>query len=627
VAIWLGNLHFPFADCGTGLEASWCKGLLYFHQHNLQAGKDYLFTYGPLGCYLVPRYDRDFFWNKVVWELLVKFVFALTGWCVLRRLPGWPLRFLFGATLLALNPWILFETTYLFILVCFSLISAHARQDSLASIVATASLAAVLSLMKFNLALLSFAMVGCLCLSLIIQRLRWRAFAPLIAYVLSLIVVWMAAGQQLRYLPGYLRGSLEIARSYTEAMSIYGNRTELFLAVAGLAMLGVALAVRPSSQMPPAVRLGCTGILLSAAFLAWKQGFVRHDLHSQGFFVLMTLFPFLLPAFLGGFRWRINARTLLLPAIVLLSAGGFLVTNGVWSKPSTLESLAAQIRERYFQNATMLMAFDSYHQGVKCEDAKVEGLWALPRVAAEVRQASIDMISNEQALLLFNQLNWQPRPVYQSYAAHSAVLLGKNLKYFRGDRAPEYVLIKLGTLDGRFPSLDDGPVLCQLLTNYEPLFAEKSYILLRQRARHQAAVPAEKRTKRTIKMGEQVELAGVNETFTKARFRMQPSWLGKLRSIFFKPPTVDIRVRFTDKKEARYRLIPGMAEAGFLLTPLLESNQDLINLYRGGGNKRVSSFCITTSKRGRSSWKPDILMTLESNPALDPAAIEPGLGR
>src|SRR5262249_25095103 len=131
VAIWLGNLHFPFFDCGTGIEASWCKGLLYFRQHNLQAGKDYLFTYGPLGCYLVPSYDRDFFWNKVVWEVVVKFMFALAGWCVLRRLPGWPLRILFGATLLALNPWILFEATYIFILICFSLVTVHARQYSL----------------------------------------------------------------------------------------------------------------------------------------------------------------------------------------------------------------------------------------------------------------------------------------------------------------------------------------------------------------------------------------------------------------------------------------------------------------------------------------------------------------
>ena len=45
----------PWASYGTGLDPSWILGLNLAHSQGLVAGRDMVFTYGPLGYLLYPE--------------------------------------------------------------------------------------------------------------------------------------------------------------------------------------------------------------------------------------------------------------------------------------------------------------------------------------------------------------------------------------------------------------------------------------------------------------------------------------------------------------------------------------------------------------------------------------------
>jgi hypothetical protein len=98
---------------------------------------------------------------------------------------------------------------------------------------------------------------------------------------------------------------VEVARSnagYSEAMSIVGSRTEVRWALGVLALAGGLIGLTCFAKAEKFTQFVIGGIVSAELFLAWKEGFVRHDTHANLFFSLAVLTPFLLihPPALGG---------------------------------------------------------------------------------------------------------------------------------------------------------------------------------------------------------------------------------------------------------------------------------------------------------------------------------------
>src|SRR5262249_34455668 len=113
-------------------------------------------------------------------------------------------------------------------------------------------------------------------------------------------------------------------------------------------------------------------------------------------------------------------------------------------------------------------------------DARFEELaraYSLPRIKACVGAATVDMISYEQGLVFINQMNWRPRPVFQSYYACTPWLIAANAQFFQGPRAPEYLIFKFQTIDRRMPTLEDSGALVQVFHHYQPVLVEKGCLL------------------------------------------------------------------------------------------------------------------------------------------------------
>src|SRR5438105_3433083 len=75
IAVWASMLSLPApaSESDLNLDKSWEQDLAYLHRHHAQAGKDYIFAYGPLGVFYGQFYDPSLYWSKYAWEVLLKF--------------------------------------------------------------------------------------------------------------------------------------------------------------------------------------------------------------------------------------------------------------------------------------------------------------------------------------------------------------------------------------------------------------------------------------------------------------------------------------------------------------------------------------------------------------------------
>ena len=63
---------------------------------------------------------------------------------------------------------------------------------------------------------------------------------------------------------------------------------------------------------------------------------------------------------------------------------------------------------------------------------------------------------------------------------------------------------------------------------------------------------------------------------------MRKSLSGKLMTVAYKTDPVWIKLNLQNGQEKKFRIIPGMSETGFLLSPLTQSTADFMSLYKAG---------------------------------------------
>jgi hypothetical protein len=195
---------------------------------------------------------------------------------------------------------------------------------------------------------------------------------------------------------------------------------------------------------------------------------------------------------------------------------------------------------------------------------------------------TVDVFGYHQGLAMISGMNFTPRPVFQSYFAYTPALQKTNLDFYLGRSRPNFVLFRLETINNRFPTLDDAPLLLHLLGAYEPVASSDTTLLLR--ARTKSLTPRMTPLGGVkLRLGQPLLLANYANRLIVARINLDLNAAGELVKLLWRAPGVSIHVRTADGRDGSYTFIPSMARSGFLLTPLVLSNTDL---YGGGSNRR-----------------------------------------
>jgi hypothetical protein len=266
--------------------------------------------------------------------------------------------------------------------------------------------------------------------------------------------------------------------------------------------------------------------------------------------------------------------------------------------PGMIRYTSGQLQDRVWTNVDHLVHWHTYRQSFDDRLREQKQAADLPRVRAAVGNATIDVLGHEQAVALFNGLNYHPRPVFQSYSTYTPRLARLNQDFYVSARAPRFVLLKIQTIDGRLPAMDDSLLLNLFVHYYKYLLSEKGYQLWQRRdARPEPATLAPRRLRTvTTALNTPCPLEDLAGRPVWVTIGLAPSLPGRLRSFLYKPPFVKLIIEQTDGKRSEYNLPLLQGRTGFILSPVIEDAASYMHFAGANPAQWVRSITAAVAK-------------------------------
>jgi hypothetical protein len=598
-----------------GLDSAWQMALGRFFVDGRQFGTEVVFTYGPLGWTMGNMYWGGQWGALVVWHAAFSLaVAALITWNafrlpLLRRVVF--LLFFLGLGLRHED----IQQQIAIVLAGLELIRRADRPWQRSSL-AFLALLAVLSLVKFTNLVLAVVLVGLGSVRPLLRR-EWRAALAVPAwFTVMLFMGWLLCGQNPLNLPAYLLNSWEISSGYQDAMGWSCPSPQLYHGLAVAAILAAYLMVNALTD-----RDRLRGLVLATAtaaylFLNWKHGFIRADGHQLVFYFAVLALVVGAPRLLED-----DPRARWFKQGLLILAAGLALRGAELATPGLAGSAFATLRDRMQRHVELALHPGTLRTKYEQTLAAVRQQVPLPLTHQVVGDRSLDIIGFEQDVVTIHGFNHTPRPVFQSYSAYTPRLARLNREFFESAQAPEFVLFKLQTIDGRLETMDDSLVIDLLPQRYRYLFTERGFTLWQRKPGPGAplATPSPVRTV-TARLGESVDLADLRDHRVWVRIEYRLNLLGRLRRLLFKPPVM--RLLATDESGATANLrLPGpVGETGFLINPLIRDTSEFLRAANGEPGRPVTSFVVEPSLQDRDCFHDEVTVTLATVPA------QPGTG-
>jgi hypothetical protein len=590
----LAILNFPHAPT-LDLDASWRMALGAFFHEGLQFGRDVIFTYGPLGYLLGRTYSGLHFWSLVAWQIFQAVTFAAVIAASGRGLTKVP-RFAYFTFFLFLG--VIYEDalqTIMIALLGWGLLR-QSQSPEPSGLRWRAIFLTLLAIIKFTNLLLAGCVIAVAVAEALFRRQTRTAITIAAWFGGVFLLLWIACGQNPLNLPAYFFYSWQISQGYQAAMGLPTPPAPLWKGITIVVLLVLYLVLYCWRHPQRSYALASATILAALLYLNWKHGFVRADGHMIGFFICALVPCAGFPVLLGDDRRFFRMRRGLLLAVVPLSIAGLHD-----ALPSVITYFAGNTHGKIVGHFSTLGDWKKYRAGLEEQLTRKKSEYELLRVKKEIGRASIDVLGFEQAVALFNGLNYRPRPVFQSYSAYTPHLIRLNAEFYTSRRAPEFALLKLQTIDERLPTYDDSELLLLFPHLYEFVFSEKGYQLWRRRQAAPDPATLAPRRLRTIEqpLNQPLELGELLDQHLWATVDLRPSLLGRARNFLYKPPFVRLNIEDHTGGKHTFRLPLTQGRAGFILNPLVNDILSYMHFAGGKPERRVQKLTVTVEKNDR----------------------------
>jgi hypothetical protein len=157
-------------------------------------------------------------------------------------------------------------------------------------------------------------------------------------------------------------------------------------------------------------------------------------------------------------------------------------------------------------------------------------------------------------------------------------------------------------MDRRFPPLEDALVLRDLLISYELAAAEGEFLLLKAKSFDSPKLNLLREG--TVRLGQPIDLRDYGRVNLWMEIDLEPTLIGRLRQFLYRPPTVWLAARrdLTGETLLRKRAPASMLAAGFLVSPLLSRNEDVLALYTGNTITRPGTCSVELIPGDEHFW-------------------------
>ena len=596
-------LMLPSVPVSPELDMSWAGALPYFAQRGLRFGTDIIFTYGPLGHLSTYAYTGYLSSERMIWEFVSRGCEAvLITWALLK------LRLVIRIGLAVCILFFLgnYEEAHGFVVVLIGLLLLRSTDRNLRLAGLMAFFLGVLGLVKFT-----YFVQGSCALAVVAayysMRRRWAVLGWVtVGFLGGLVFAWFAvAAQRPQDFVPYVVNSLTIMSGFNAAMATpSASATLIWLALSMIILFAFQLGVFCiKAEDKPRAIFGSL-FLVAMVFFLWKHAFTRWENHAQKFFFLM---PELILA-----SWLIIDKRSALHRVGLITTGVAL-TLALSSLEIAQKDAVIRASNRWLDQMqfgwTVVTGFSRYDQNRRANLTEAEKAHSLPHIKATIRNSTIDVLGYRQGIALLNRLNYAPRPIFQSYSAYTPSLIQINTAHYQSETSPAFVLSRLETLDGRFPTSEDAGVLVELLRNYRPAVAESGWQLW-QLTPGRTALPPQPIGTVITKLGQSVEIPKGSAIW--AKLEIDESRWGKVVSVLYKPAPVFLEAEDNAGKTTRYRIVPAMVLNGFLLNPTITNESELVAAAMGHPASRFVSFRIVVDPESEQLFKRNVKITFSA---------------
>lgn len=601
ILMFLLNLSTGTGPAGDQLDPSWTTVLSWASTHGQRFGADIVFTYGPLG-FLIPRTSY----------LPDAYPVYLLGNALLALIVAWPLAALslylpyrWQATLLVLctiwAPWIASDPSWMIYFAASAVLLGIAPTKGgikMTHVILLGLGTSFVALVKFSMFPLALIWMVMMTASLLFMRQVSRALALPTSQIVGLVLFWTLSGQSLGDLADFIGTAFEVARGYSGAMAIYPPSRISAIGILLMLLTGGWL-IAQMWHLYRKVSVICTlAVLGLTLFLAWKAGFTRGDAHTN-----MTMPVISFVSLLGlvtvtnsDGRWArasTKANVIRLGITVLLAL--------VAIRPSVNLSPWVDTANRTISNTGELSNYDALTMRKLGEWNAARKIHAMPETLKYVGNQPVDLISYSQGVLFLNDLNYKPRPIFQSYSAYTPQLLRMNELNLHSANAPVWTLLQLATIDNRYPTLDDGLLLTQILSSHELVLEERGYLLMKRPATLDS-IP-EPVADKEGQMGTWIDVPSTTKgQLITAILDIELGVKGKLHQLLLRGSNANIEVETTAGTVEKYRVVTEMTKTPFILSPLPRTNHDIVEVLSGDVRKRRIKRFRLVPERALDKW-------------------------
>jgi hypothetical protein len=532
-------------------------------------------TDGPLAAVQSPGYAGGSIWMAMSWQIGGNLMLAAILIAALRplshgaRWAAWAALTIILARLPTLAPWLAT------MVVAWSLIQIP--QPHTRAILVRAGLLGFLGLSSIGHLLLGTLAV---IIALMTLATRPARIATFVGFFGVLTISWMALGQPLVALPGWIQQALSLLPQ-TAAQFRTGDpaaplRGWAAFAFAGLAATLASLAVRRRRSDPrakPAIVL-----LFGAALLSWKaQALQPFGLPAIAFVTLAT--AALLATRVGAPRWIAGL------------AAGIAGAGLICSEPLIVTDGIGHFNRLLVYNVETLRALPTLRSTLQQSLRQAAEAHALPAIRADVGTARVIVMGAGPGYALFNQLVLTPRPAPLPEMVRSDDLVRRNRAILDAPDAPTFVLQRLYSTEGRATALEDSGLQLEVQRRYSVQREEKGIVLWRRKA-EPPSTPA-LITEGTLALDDRLSLPPMTTEGLSLEIDYTPSWLERALAWIDDAAAPGIRVEDAEGHRLYYTLWPSAGRGGFLIAPFIRGEPDLHRLQSGATVPTVVSLTPT----------------------------------
>lgn len=566
------NLTPLLADKGPtwyGIDSSWAFTLNFAIFKNWVWGKDIVYTYGPLG-FLATRIGYHIpALSFIIFDafLVANFFIVFNDFLSKSKDKFLALLFIiFNILLIRIHTQVGVAWIILFFN-CFWLNKA-AEKFRFNLYIYIAILTTASFYLKLNTGLIGIVLF--VSLLLFLNFLREITFKQTLSVLFLPFVFILALSFPFHVnLPGYLSGAGEHIKGYQEIMGlssdVSGWTDGMTVIFGGMILLLIYYFIFLVKQKKYSnlLHISISAIYI---FVLRKQAVIRSDeQHMMEFFAYAPLIlliqnrSFTSP----GLQIRhLKISLLIALSCLLLKSSRITVSEVLLSIFQTPKNYVNSFRNRN--------SIDYFGQANK--------RYIPERILTAINHHTVDIFPWDIQYLLQNKLNYQPRPVLQSFSAYTPNLQKLNLEFYR-QHPPEFIIYDYDAIDNRNQFNDECALSLFIIKNYQiadTFYSNERWRLLLKKKKQLSTVIYTRIKVEKINLNHNIKLP-FNCSFVKVF--VNHTSLGKLRNLLDKLPLVQLSYKAENGAWRSHRNSSELLKAGAFTGKFITDNYDFAQLF------------------------------------------------